>query len=153
MSNKGTNFIYLEDPDATIDDGFYAYILNINEIMSMARKVVEIRCNHISKKPQVIVNKMFDNDSEVISQWLNRDFGKDKLVEQVNLGMVSKLDWIEIRFRVGYYIYKLSKRNNIIAKLSKEENELLCEMLAEEVYDYHEECKSKENPIHSKDDE
>ena len=153
MTNIGINSIYLEEPDAPIDDGFFAYILNLNEIMSMTRKVVEIRCNHISKEPQVIVNQMFDNDTEAISHWLNRDFGKDELVEQVNLGMVSKLDWIEIRSRVGYYIYKLGKKNNIIAKLSKEENENLCEMLAEEVYYYHEEYKSKENPIHSKADE
>lgn len=143
MANIGINSIYLEEPDAPLDDGFFTYILNINEIMSMARKVIEIRCNHISKEPQVIVNQMFDNDSEAISQWLNRDFGKDDLVEKENLGMVSKLDWNEIWFRVGYYIYKLSKKNDIIAKLSKKENEILCDILAEEVYNYHEEYRSK----------
>ncbi|MBO5231937.1 MAG: hypothetical protein J6B88_04875, partial [Clostridia bacterium] len=89
------------------------------------------------------VNQMFDNNSERINNWLNRDFATDNLVDKGNLGKVSAIDWDIIKHRVSYFIRKQSKCNDVIANLSAEEKQTLCTILSEDVYIYHEKFKNK----------
>lgn len=63
IKKYGPDFIYFEEPDAPIDNGFFEHLQNITETMTRVRKVIDIRSNHISKEPQEIVNQMFDNNS------------------------------------------------------------------------------------------
>lgn len=141
IKKYGPDFICFEEPDAPIDNGFFEHLQNITETMTRVRKVIDIRSNHISKEPQEIVNQMFDNNSERINKWLSQDFATYNLVDKGNIGMVSAIDWGIIKHRVGYFIRKEGNRSKIIANLSDEEKETLCELLSEEVYRYHEQTR------------
>lgn len=143
IEKYGPDFMYFEEPDTPINNGFFEHLQNLTESMTRVRKVIDIRSNYISKEPQEIVNQVFDNNSERINNWLNRDFATDNLVDKGNLGKVSAIDWNIIKHRVSYFIRKQSKCNDVIANLSAEEKETLCRILSEDIYSYHEEYKNK----------
>ena len=112
IEKYGPDFMYFEEPDAPINNGFFEHLQNLTESMTMVRKVIDIRSNYISKEPQEIVNQMFDNNSERINNWLNRDFATENLVDKGNLGKVSAIDWDIIKQEGGGIFDNLAEQYN-----------------------------------------